>query len=100
MLLAALNPTGVEWLLEHLSRAESSDMKKVLTAHPAHQQTFLALWNEGLTSSDIAEQLILSNGTVKKELETIRKKLQKQHIAGIMRKGRVKKERTYKKIRP
>jgi DNA-binding NarL/FixJ family response regulator len=96
MLLAALNPTGVAWVLEYLSRTESPNTQKVLTAR---EQTILALWNEGFTSSDIAEQLILSNGTVKKELETIRKKLQKHHVSGIMRKGRVKKERTYKKIR-
>jgi len=88
MLLAALTPVGLSRVLEHISRAESSDMTKVLTAH---EQTLLALWNEGLSSSDIAGRLVLSNGTVKKELETIRKKLQKHNISGIMRKGRGKK---------
>lgn len=88
MLLAALNPTGVSWVLEHLSRTESSDMTKVLTAH---EQTILALWNEGLASSDISKRLIISNGTVKKELEHIRTKLQKHNMLAIMRKGRGKK---------
>ncbi len=87
MLLAALNPTGVVWVLASLARAESLDVKKVLTAR---EQTILALWNEGLTSMAISKRLVITNGTVKNELANIRKKLQKHHILAIMRKGRAK----------
>jgi len=87
MLLAALNPTGVAWVLEYLAHAELLDVKKVLTAR---EQTILALWNEGLSSSAIGKRLVISNGTVKKELENIRTKLQKRNILTIMRKGRAK----------
>jgi DNA-binding NarL/FixJ family response regulator len=87
MLLAALNPTGVAWVLEYLTHAESLDVKKVLTAR---EQTILALWNEGLSSSAIGKRLVITNGTVKNELANIRTKLQKHNILAIMRKGRVK----------
>lgn len=87
MLLAALNPTGVTWVLEYVAHAESPGVKKVLTAR---EQTILALWNEDLSSSAIGKQLVISNGTVKKELENIRTKLQKYHILAVMRKGRAK----------
>ncbi len=87
MLLAALNPTGVTWVLEHLARAESLDVKKVLTAR---EQTILALWNEGLSSSAIGKRLVITNGTVKNELENIRTKLRQYNILAIMRKGRAK----------
>ncbi len=87
MLLAALNPTGVAWVLASLARAESLDVKKVLTAR---EQTILALWNEGLSSSAIGKRLVITNGTVKNELANIRKKLQKHNILAIKRKGKAK----------
>ena len=87
ILLAALNPTGIAWVLEYLSRAESLDVKKALTAR---EQNILALWNDGLSSSAIGKRLVISNGTVKKELEHIRAKLRQHHIVALMRTGRAK----------
>lgn len=61
MLLASLNPIGVTWVLEHLARSGSLDVKKVLTAR---EQTILALWNEGLSSKAIGRRLVITSGTV------------------------------------
>ncbi len=85
-----LGPRITSWVLEYIAHGELPTVKKVLTAR---EQNILALWNEGLSSSAIGKRLIISNGTVKKELEHIRAKLRQHNIGAIMRKGRAKMHR-------
>ena len=80
----SLGPTAASWLLEYIVQNEVSTLNGVLTAH---EREILALWNTGLSSTVIGEQLCITNGTVKKQLERIRKKLREHNLSAMIRAG-------------
>ncbi len=75
-LLAVLDPTGDSWLPEYLAQARSSSLNELLT--PRQQQVF-AMRQEGLSYKNIAEQLQISQHTVKNHLEVARERLREQN---------------------
>jgi DNA-binding NarL/FixJ family response regulator len=91
LLLAALTLHGKCWLLDlalsswAFDNETSDELPPVATLLTDREQEVFALWNENLPCYAIAEQMGISEKTVKKHLENIRKKLREHDAMELMR---------------
>lgn len=77
-----LDPRLTSWALHCVSPVELPPVTETLTTR---EQQVLVLWNEHLSSRIIGEHLNISERTVKKHLENIRKKLREHDSLALMR---------------
>lgn len=77
-----LDPRLTAWALHPVPPVDSVPVTELLSTR---EQQILALWNENLSSRGIGNQLNISEGTVKKHLEHIRKKLREHNALELMR---------------